>query len=267
MIDVQQIITKPKAALFIHVENLMRTLEHGGIAYPDISELPGYMFNFLNQIGEVVYTGAYTDWFASDLDPRILRRQQIEPQAVLSKENGVDRTDLAMSLDIMELIYEHPEIEIFMLVTGDSAFYPLIQKLKKNGKIVFVCGGEKSTGQELMRGATDFVPLEQFAKEQNKEKDLDFENYNWENFVVLMNSLENKLPYIGIRYLMKRAMNYENVGLNSYQAREELINYAEDNNIITIYDVNKDGYSDETIRACKLNPENNIVKRILSNIE
>jgi hypothetical protein len=52
------------------------------------------------------------------------------------KVGGANSADISIVVDALELLYGVPEIEVYVLATGDSDFVPLIQKLRAKGKLV-----------------------------------------------------------------------------------------------------------------------------------
>ncbi len=69
-------------------------------------------------------------------------------------KNGAD---IRLCLDAQEDIIRHPHISTVVIITGDSDFMPLAQKLKAAGKYVVGIGCESSTSKYLAQCCNEFL--------------------------------------------------------------------------------------------------------------
>jgi hypothetical protein len=74
---------------------------------------------------------------------------------------GKNATDMALVIDAMDLLYTK-KLATFCLVSSDSDFTPLIQRLRADGKEVFGFG-EKKTPAPFINACTRFIYLEEPA--------------------------------------------------------------------------------------------------------
>ncbi len=264
MIDWKTLSDRPNVALFVHVSNTMSTLEHTYQTKPDVPELADGLRNWAESYGNVVASYAYYDWTNSEeYEARDWRRHQIEPVLVLSKENGTDRTEVVMSMDIVEHL-NSGNVDIVLLVTGDTSFFPAVLRIRRAGKVAVVCGGSTSTGHELQRGAHEFVSLESLWQqiEENIQEEFSPDTYDWSKFLSLVARLEARLPYVGVRYLVRKAMTYESVGFRRSDIKELIYNTAKEREYIIEYEhYDLDG---ETKLACRLNRDSQLVSSLIS---
>ncbi len=56
----------------------------------------------------------------------------------------------------MEVLITHPDIEVFILVTGDSDYSPLVHRLREFGKHVVGVGTEASASQRLVAVCSEY---------------------------------------------------------------------------------------------------------------
>jgi hypothetical protein len=68
--------------------------------------------------------------------------------------------DINLALDALEMAFTHPHVNAFAIVSGDSDFIPLVNKLKEYGKTVFVVGGKAFTSTILQQNCHEFVSYE-----------------------------------------------------------------------------------------------------------
>ncbi len=155
-------------ALFIDWENFKISLA-AGHRNPNVSALKEEAANQ----GRVVVAKAYADWVtrspelrgASQFinDPPALYAAGIEPVYVPTRlsfgspsPSGYTRStrvknsvDVKMTTDCIETAHSHPNIDTFILVSGDSDFIHVINALRTMGKHVVVVGVSWSTSRRL----------------------------------------------------------------------------------------------------------------------
>lgn len=92
---------------------------------------------------------------------------------------------------------------------------------------------------------------------------LDFERYDWASFVRLVDELEHRLPFVGVRYLVNKVMGPRNAGIEDPRQKRELINRAVDDGVLEMYEVgNVEGRGDP-VTACRLDRASPVVVRFL----
>ena len=260
-------LTRPgnRVALFLDYENVRRSIEHHFSPSPAPQTLCEKLYEMAGRFGHVLLANAYADWTISETDPREFRRRQIEPRLVLTKENGDDRTDITMSLDALETIYAEPSIDVYVIVSGDSDFHDLLQRLRRRDKRIVVCGARQDTGRELIRGADKFLPLEELlgVRSARVTQPVDWEGYDWTGFIRLIRDLDKKLNFVGLRYVATKVLNPHNCGLSDRGHKQELLNRAIDTGIIHPYQVDNIEEGGEPVSACRLNAENPLVAEVL----
>jgi hypothetical protein len=77
--------------------------------------------------------------------------------------------DINLALDALEMAFTHPHVNAFAIVSGDSDFIPLVNKLKEYGKTVFVVGGKAFTSTILQQNCHEFVSYESLLSEDRGE--------------------------------------------------------------------------------------------------
>lgn len=104
---------------------------------------------------------AYGNWTKSDLNGwiKVLHENSIQPMQSFDLIKGKNATDMALVIDAMDLLYTK-NLNTFCLVSSDSDFTPLIQRLRADGKEVFGFG-EKKTPEPFIAACTRFIYLEE----------------------------------------------------------------------------------------------------------
>lgn len=108
--------------------------------------------------GSTTTRRAYANWS----DPRFGRYQHA------LERNGVDLVqighgpqrkngaDIRMAVDAMETLIVHPEVDAFVLVSGDSDFSALVAKLREFGKHIIGVGAETSASARLVSVCSEY---------------------------------------------------------------------------------------------------------------
>ena len=107
--------------------------------------------------GKITVKRAYADWRRYPQYVVPLSEASVElifaPAYGSSKKNA---TDIRMAIDGLELVFVRPEINTFVLLTGDSDFSSLVIKLKEYGKHVIGVGLQESTSDTLVQNCDEY---------------------------------------------------------------------------------------------------------------
>lgn len=120
--------------------------------------------------GVVNIRRAYGNWTKSDLSGwiKVLHENSIQPMQSFDLVKGKNATDMALVIDAMDLLYTK-KLNTFCLVSSDSDFTPLIQRLRADGKEVFGFG-EQKTPAPFINACTRFIYLEEPKPEKPAAK-------------------------------------------------------------------------------------------------
>jgi hypothetical protein len=91
----------------------------------------------------------------------------------------------------------------------------------------------------------------------------DFHDYDWGGFVQLIDELEQRLPFVGVRYLVNKVLGPHNCGVDDPHIKRDLINEAVDEGMIEMYTVGNVNERTDPVTACRLDRENPVVQRAL----
>jgi hypothetical protein len=87
-------------------------------------------------------------------------------------KNGAD---INLALDALELAFTHHHINAFAIVSGDSDFIALVNKLKQYNKMIFVVGGRAFTSTILQRNCHEFISYESLLDDGPRQRPQKFE--------------------------------------------------------------------------------------------
>ena len=108
--------------------------------------------------GKIIVKRAYCDWERFKTAKKGLHEAGFElievPHVSYSGKNSAD---IRMVVDALDLCYQKSHVDIFVLVTGDSDFSPLVGKLRENDKLVIGLGVKNSTSNLLVESCDEFI--------------------------------------------------------------------------------------------------------------
>ncbi len=115
----------------------------------------------LKERGEIVTKIAYANWGRQDTHTRALSEHAVQMvQRDPSPRGDKNGADINLALDALEMAFTHDHINAFAIVSGDSDFIALVNKLKQYDKTVFVVGGRAFTSTILQKNCHEFVSYE-----------------------------------------------------------------------------------------------------------
>jgi uncharacterized protein (TIGR00288 family) len=120
----------------------------------------------LKERGDIVAKFAYANWGRQDGATRQMAENAVQMvQRIPSPRGDKNGADINLALDALEMAFTHTHVNAFAIVSGDSDFIPLVNKLKEYGKTVFVVGGRAFTSTILQQNCHEFISFESLLPE------------------------------------------------------------------------------------------------------
>jgi uncharacterized protein (TIGR00288 family) len=115
----------------------------------------------LKERGDIVAKFAYANWGRQEPATRQMAENAVQMvQRIPSPRGDKNGADINLALDALEMAFTHNHVNAFAIVSGDSDFIPLVNKLKEFGKMVFVVGGKAFTSTILQQNCHEFISYE-----------------------------------------------------------------------------------------------------------
>ena len=155
-----------KVGLFIDLANLNRSMQENG-------QKPDYKFLLTkaSEYGAVIEARGYGDFSRI---PAYIQKEIISVGIRLihcpNNHNGDTKLDDPLMIEDIHDCLTQTRVGIFILVTGDSHFAPLVSTLRRNLKKVVVIGVPSTTSSILRECANEFIPLLVNNNQENKEQ-------------------------------------------------------------------------------------------------
>lgn len=148
---------KLKIAVFIDFDNIEIGVKSTLQREFDVAAV----LDALKERGEIVTKIAYANWGRQEISSRQLSEHAIQMvQRDPSPRGDKNGADINLALDALEMAFTHHHINAFAIVSGDSDFIALVNKLKQYNKLVFVVGGKAFTSTILQKNCHEFVSYE-----------------------------------------------------------------------------------------------------------
>ncbi|MEA3371245.1 MAG: NYN domain-containing protein [Campylobacterota bacterium] len=127
------------------------------------------IFDDLSQYGTVNIRRAYGDWKDKKLKgwENVLQDYNIQPIQQFAYTKGKNATDIAMIIDIMDILYTK-ELEAIVLITSDSDFTPIVTRILSDGLTVYGYG-ESKTPMPFVNACGQFIYVEKLSVLESNE--------------------------------------------------------------------------------------------------
>lgn len=165
------------AALFLDFENIYYYLREEFVDPPNLNDaILELLRNLRNHLQEefgldCIISNAYADFERVGSTPQgALFLLGVDTKNVLGTDHK-NAADMRMCIDALEVLYTRPEIQSFVLVTGDRDYIPLIQHLRRKARHVLGSGFRmKASGDLLLNlGEGRFIDLTPFLSSATRE--------------------------------------------------------------------------------------------------
>jgi uncharacterized protein (TIGR00288 family) len=146
--------TAPNIAIFCDFENVAIGVRD---AHYDSFDIELVIERLLDK-GKIVVKKAYADWERYKASRRPLHEAAFElieiPHVSYSGKNSAD---IRLVVDALDLCYTKAHVDMFVIVSGDSDFSPLVSKLRENDKTVIGLGVKNSSSDLLIENCDEFI--------------------------------------------------------------------------------------------------------------
>jgi len=111
----------------------------------------------ISEEGKISYAMAFADWNRNNIKNIASELAANSFELIHVPASRKDSSDMSMVAHGVELIFQYPHIEKFVLITGDADFRPLLLSLRKYGKQTqIICDVTKNASEDLLKMADDF---------------------------------------------------------------------------------------------------------------
>jgi uncharacterized protein (TIGR00288 family) len=158
---------KLKIAVFIDFDNIEIGVKSTLHREFDVAAV----LDALKERGEIVTKFAYANWGRQETATRALSEHAVQMvQRDPSPRGDKNGADINLALDALEMAFTHDHINAFAIVSGDSDFIALVNKLKQYDKRIFVVGGRAFTSTILQKNCHEFIAYESVIDDRPRDR-------------------------------------------------------------------------------------------------
>jgi uncharacterized protein (TIGR00288 family) len=151
----------PNIAIFVDFENVAIGAQQAKYESFDVS----LVLERLLDKGNIIVKKAYADWERYKPARRALHEAAFElieiPHVSYSGKNSAD---IRLVVDALDLCYTKGHVDVFVIVSGDSDFSPLVAKLRENNKTVVGLGVKNSSSDLLIDNCDEFIYYDELIR-------------------------------------------------------------------------------------------------------
>ena len=120
-----------------------------------------WLFDQISDVGRIIVKRAYADWSAARSKRDQLLELGIEPIHLFqSTGSGKNSSDIRLAIDAVDLLHLSP-VDTFVIVSSDSDFVPIVNKLRAAGKTVIGAGRRAAASSTLVKSCDRYFYLDQ----------------------------------------------------------------------------------------------------------
>lgn len=154
-------------AVFCDFENVALGVRDAKYAKFDINKI----LERLLVKGSIVVKKAYCDWDRYKTFKATMHEAAFELIDIPHvRQSGKNSADIRMVVDALDLCYTKSHVNMFVVISGDSDFSPLVSKLRENAKTVIGVGVKNSTSDLLINNCDEFIYYDDLIREQVQKR-------------------------------------------------------------------------------------------------
>ncbi|GAB4269849.1 MAG: hypothetical protein Kow0080_13840 [Candidatus Promineifilaceae bacterium] len=151
-------------AIFLDLDNLVIGAKQADLEF-DINLVLAYIKQHTN--GRIVLRKAYGDWRQNQKQLQQLTVAGFHTHSHMRLNNFTKNlADMQIVVDTMETLVDNQEFGIYVLLTGDRDFTPLVQTLRKRGKYVIGAGLKHTASRSFVNLCDEYIFYEDLLPKQ-----------------------------------------------------------------------------------------------------
>lgn len=147
-----------RIAVFIDAENVTNWIKNDGVTL---------LIEELKQLGQIIIRRAYGVWSRPQLamHQASINQNGFELIHCYHPVTGKNTADIQMTVDVIECAWQLPNINCFVLVTGDSDFSPVFRRLREMDKEVIGVGKHSTLSECVKTSCSRFIYTDEYSPE------------------------------------------------------------------------------------------------------
>ena len=130
------------------------------------------IMDYLSSLGDVVINRAYANWTMLKNYRFVLLEHSVDLVQLFPRgQHAKNGADIRLAVDAVEDIFHHRDIDIQVIIGGDSDFTGVAQKLRLHGKYVIGIGAKNSSNIYWIKSCNEFKYYHTLAFRGREEED------------------------------------------------------------------------------------------------
>jgi hypothetical protein len=155
--------TKPNTAILWDIENVTPPAGSGYIQS---------IIDTISERGKMSYAMAFGDWNRNHIKNIAGELAVNSFELIHVPAARKDSSDMSMVAHGVELIFQYPHIQSFVLITGDADFRPLLLSLRKYGKkTLIICDVKNNASEDLLNMADEYLDYREIIDTEGDAND------------------------------------------------------------------------------------------------
>lgn len=127
----------------------------------------------ISETGSVSYAMAFGDWNKGNIRNIAAELASNSFELIHVPASRKDSSDMSMVAHGVELIFQYPHIDRYVLITGDADFRPLLLSLRKYGKqTLIICDVKRNASEDLLKMADEYLDYREIvANDDSTDED------------------------------------------------------------------------------------------------
>jgi len=242
---VDDIVQAPTVAFFVDLHGIKHVLQ--------ASDYAEKMVEFGTRLGRL------SQFHIFDKDQIIQERKEWRRRGatVHTIHKGASK-DVLFSMAVMDA-YHKFNPTMFVFAVTDSRYQDLARYVADRGKIVVLLSPEKSNTNFIRSYCYFSATIE--AMMGPIEEPISVDNYDFADFILLLEATQDHLPFVGVKYFIEKQM--QRLGIADIKIRRQLIQKAKEEDIIEFGSMANIEGRQKPVTTCSLNKKNDLVKEVL----
>ncbi len=248
-------------AVFVDFPNLYLSLRYRYIKGPSHRELARLINEKAEEYGDVMYRACYGNWNDRRLAGLSLkyRREGYRVRNVVPKVDGSDKTDVVICIDAVEIAFADDDVDTFVIVSGDSDYVELAEKLTDLKNDVYCISIKNSISPDLYHYVNEVIVLEE------EIVGADYELVEIEPIIDLLHGLEKFYAdrgegFVAVRHFMSK-LEEKCPSVNA----QEVVNRLGELEVVSFDQIPNPKNSQHPTTVIELNREHDITSQVLDN--
>lgn len=184
------------------------------------------IIEIIEEEGKISYAMAFGNWNRPNIKNIAGELAANSFELIHVPKSRKDSSDMTMVAHGVELIFQYPHIDRYVLITGDADFRPLLLSLRKYGKQTLIICDAKNASEDLLKMADDYKDYREIIDDDDDGRGEECEA-EAPNSGRLTRSLAYELLEEAVRSMLKEK-NRESVGIGAVKIRMKLMNSSFD---------------------------------------